>query len=57
MLVLSRKEQEVIVIGENIRITVVRASNGCARIGIDCPKEIPVHRLEIFERLEEQKRQ
>lgn len=47
MLVLSRKENESIVIGNNITVTVVQISGDKVRIGIVAPKEIPVHRQEV----------
>jgi carbon storage regulator len=47
MLVLSRKLGEKIVIGENIRITVVKIDRNQIRIGIESPGEVPVYREEI----------
>ncbi len=49
MLVLSRKKNESIVIDENIVITVVEIRGDKVRLGIDAPKEVPVHRREVYE--------
>ena len=53
MLVLSRKVGERILIGDNIAVTVVRVSQGTVRIGIEAPKELPIVREEIKDRLNE----
>ncbi len=47
MLVLSRKPGEVIRVGDNITITIVRIGPNTVRLGISCPKDIPVVRSEI----------
>jgi carbon storage regulator len=47
MLVLSRKVGERILIGEKISVTVVRATQGVVRIGIEAPPELPVVREEL----------
>lgn len=49
MLVLSRKKNERIVIDDNIVITVVEVKGDKVRLGIEAPKEIPVHRSEVHE--------
>ena len=48
MLVLSRKKNESIVINDNITIVVVEVRGDKVRLGIDAPKEVPVHRKEIY---------
>lgn len=48
MLVLSRKKDESIIINDNIVITVVEIRGDKVRLGIKAPREIPVHRSEIY---------
>lgn len=48
MLVLSRKAHESIVINDNITIIVVEIRGGKVKLGVEAPKEIPVHRHEVF---------
>ena len=55
MLVLSRLVGEEIQIGDNIRIQVVAMHEGKVRIGIEAPDEVPVHRLEVWKRIHEEK--
>jgi carbon storage regulator len=50
MLVLSRKENETIVIDTNIRVTILRCGNGRVRIGIQAPDEVSIKRSELIER-------
>ena len=50
MLILSRHVGETIVIGDNVRITVMSVHRGQVRLGIAAPLYIPVDRLEIHER-------
>jgi carbon storage regulator len=52
MLVLSRKLNESIVINDNIVVTVLGVKGDRVRIGIDAPGEIPVHRQEVFEKMQ-----
>lgn len=52
MLVLTRKRNETIVIGDHIRITVILVSGDRVRLGVEAPPEVSVHRLEIHERIQ-----
>lgn len=47
MLVLSRRPGEEILIGDEVRITVLKINGGCVKIGIEAPKCIPIRRKEI----------
>lgn len=49
MLVLSRKKNESIVINDDITIVVVEIRGDKVRLGIEAPKEVPVHRNEVYE--------
>ena len=53
MLVLSRKKNESIVIRGDIVVTVVGFHGDKVRLGIDAPKEVTVHRREIYDRIRE----
>ena len=49
MLVLSRKKNESIVINDNIIITVVEIRGDKVRLGFDAPKDVPIHRQEVYD--------
>jgi len=49
MLVLSRKKNESIVINNDITIVVVEIRGDKVRLGVEAPKEIPVHRREVYD--------
>ena len=49
MLVLSRKRNECIIINDDITIVVIGIRGDKVRLGIEAPKEIPVHRREVFD--------
>ena len=49
MLVLSRKKNESIVINDDISIVVVEIRGDKVRLGIEAPREVPVHRREVYD--------
>lgn len=51
MLILTRRIGETLVIGDDIRIVVCGVSGDQIRLGIDAPRDVPVHRQEIAERI------
>lgn len=53
MLVLSRRLGETLIIGDDVKITVLGISGNQVRIGIDAPKEISIHREEVYKRIQE----
>lgn len=54
MLILTRRTKEAIVIGDNkeIKITVLNIRGGQVQFGIDAPKNVPVHREEVYDRIQ-----
>ncbi len=57
MLVLSRQRDESIMIGDNVEIIIVDVRGDKVRLGITAPKEIPVHRREIYDAIQREKKQ
>lgn len=52
ILVLTRRASEVLIIGDDIKITILSIKGNQVRIGVDAPKNIPVHREEIYQRIQ-----
>ena len=57
MLVLSRQKDESIIIGDNVEVTIVDVRGDKVRLGITAPKEIPVHRREVYEAIQREKKE
>ena len=55
MLVFSRRKDDRIVIGDDVEITVVDIRGNRVRLGIVAPKEVTVHRREVYETIQSQK--
>lgn len=56
MLILTRRISESIIIGDDVKITVLGVKGNQVRLGIDAPKHLPVHREEIYERIQHEKK-
>lgn len=54
MLVLSRKPQERLIINDNIIITLVEIKGDRVRIGIEAPKDVSIHRSEVYDRIQQE---
>ena len=55
MLILTRRVGETLVIGDEIRITVLGARGNQVRMGVNAPKNVAVHREEIYQRIQSEK--
>jgi carbon storage regulator len=57
MLVLSRQKDESIMIGDDVEVTIVDVRGDKVRLGITAPKHIPVHRKEVYEAIQREKKE
>lgn len=57
MLILTRRTNETLMIGDDVKITVLNVKGNQVRIGIDAPNDVAVHREEIYERIQREQRQ
>ena len=52
MLVLSRKQNESIVIGDDVEVVIIEVRDGKVRLGVDAPKAVPVNRREVYDSIQ-----
>lgn len=57
MLILTRRVGETVMIGDDVTVTVLGVKGNQVRIGVNAPKEVAVHREEIFERIKREEQQ
>jgi len=57
MLILTRRVGETLMINDDVTVTILAVKGNQVRIGINAPKEIPVHREEIYQRIVSEKAQ
>ncbi|HIG07155.1 MAG: carbon storage regulator CsrA [Methylococcales bacterium] len=57
MLILTRRIGETLMIGDEVKVTVLGVKGNQVRIGVDAPRDVSVHREEIYDRIKEEKQQ
>ena len=57
MLILTRRVGESLIIGDDVFVNILGVKGNQVRIGVDAPKEVPVHREEIYDRIQAEKDQ
>ncbi|HIG92340.1 MAG TPA: carbon storage regulator CsrA [Methylococcaceae bacterium] len=57
MLILTRRVGETLMIGDEVKVTVLGVKGNQVRIGVDAPRDVTVHREEIYDRIKKEKEQ
>lgn len=57
MLILTRRVGETLMVGDDVTVTVLGVKGNQVRIGVDAPKDVAVHREEIYQRIQNEKAQ
>ncbi len=57
MLILTRRVGETLMIGDEVSVTVLDVKGNQVRIGVEAPKEVEVHREEVYERVQAEKKE
>ncbi|WP_305831872.1 carbon storage regulator CsrA [Pseudomonas aeruginosa] len=57
MLILTRRVGETLMVGDDVSVTVLGVKGNQVRIGVNAPKEVAVHREEIYQRIQKEKDQ
>ena len=57
MLILTRRVGEMLMIGDDVTVTVLGVKGNQVRLGVDAPKSVAVHREEIYQRIQQEKQQ
>ena len=57
MLILTRRIGETLMIGDDVTVTILGTQGNQIRIGIDAPRDVDVHREEVYQRIQEEKKE